>query len=105
LYEHALKEDWKDATDGKRFLTKLEETDTGKSAEINGIEFGCISELLSVSNEEFEKCKEYMSMEKELEDAGLSEGRYRIFNKYWEEFAEHPAENEEQFLEMLSDWE
>jgi len=105
LYEHALKEEWKDATDGKRFLAELAETDIGKSAEINGIEFGCISELLGVSNEEFEKCKDWITTGKELEEAGLSEGHHRIFNKYWEKFSEHPAENEKQFLEMLSDWE
>jgi hypothetical protein len=105
LYEKSSKENWKDAADGKRFLAELAKTGIAKDAEINGIEFGNVTELLNVSEDEFEKCKEYMSMEKELEEAGLSEGRYRIFNKYWEKFSEHPAENEKQFLEMLSDWE
>ncbi len=105
LYEKASKENWKDAADGKRFLAELAETEIGSRAEINGVEFGTLSELLSVSDEEFEKCKIFFSTEKELKEAGLSEGRNRIFNKYWEEFAEHPSDNEEQFLEMLSDWE
>jgi hypothetical protein len=102
LYIKALSEDWQSPEDCNRFLKEL--AGTGSSAETIGIEFGAVSDLLNVSAEEFDKCKEDLFSEEDLEKAGLSQGRYKIFNRYWESYEMHPSENEEQFLEMLDGW-
>jgi len=103
LYQQALNEEWHSPEDCNRFLNEL--ANKGISAEIVGIEFGAVSDLLNVSDEEFDKCKEDLFSEEDLEKAGLTQGRYKIFNRYWESHEEHPSENEEQFLEMLDGWE
>jgi hypothetical protein len=104
LYQKALSEKWKSAEDCNRFLKELADA-AFVSGDINPIEFGIVADLLSVTVEEFEKCKDWLTTEKELQEAGLAEGRYQIYSEFWRRFEKHPSENEEQFLEMLSDWE
>ena len=76
----------------------------GANNYIEFIEFGKISDLLSVTQEEYDKCYDSIDSTDELEEEGLTEGRYKIFTKFHEESDDRPGLDKEGFLEMLSNW-
>ena len=75
-----------------------------KFGELELIEFGKISDLVDVSQVEYDKCEEIYLFLDELENLGLTQGRYQIFHKFHAFSDSIPSKNKAVFMEMLEHW-
>ncbi len=94
-YESLLAKEW-NAQECKKFIADYKGT-----GEMEFIEFGEVSDLLNISQEQFYKCEKYHSTLDEIENNGLTEGIYKIMHKFHSISNVLPAENQEAFLKML----
>jgi hypothetical protein len=103
LYHSLQSKKW-DLLNVQDFLKKH-----GVCSQMKFIELGKVSDLLEVSDEEYEKCKESYSSLEELEKIEVSEGRYKILHAFHVaqvmEYSKAPSYNPSMFLEMLNCWE
>ena len=68
------------------------------------VQFGKVIDLITISDEDFEKCKEYYSTKDELENVNLKEGNYQIISQYIDRHKKKPKESVAEFLTFLNDW-
>jgi hypothetical protein len=101
FYQHLVQQREKEWTfeDCVRYVSSF------KPSGIELIRFGKIQDLLEVSTDTFEKCKEIYTSKDELEVVGLNEAEYQIMNKYAKRSVIPPSRNEKGFMEFLSEWE
>ena len=97
-YKSLLARNWNEV-ECKKFIDEHKGT-----GEMEFIEFGKVSDLLNILQEQFDKCEKYHSTLDELENNGLTEGVYKIMHKFHGISNVVPAENKESFLSMLGDW-
>lgn len=68
------------------------------------IEFGKLSDLIKVSQQEYDKCKNlYLTLD-ELTKVGLTQARYKIFEQFHKCSKDLPSKNSHEFLEMITNW-
>lgn len=96
-YQTILKDKWDEAR-CKKFIDEFQ------AEGVEFIEFGRVSELLSVSQEEFDLCKGTIDDINILEELGITQGRYKILNNFHYLSNERPELNENGFLSMLNNW-
>lgn len=77
---------------------------TFKHTSFELVQFGKVSDLINISDTEYEKCKEFYHTKEELEKVELSEGFYKIISGYIDQFDKKPKESKEDFLTFLSNW-
>jgi hypothetical protein len=71
------------------------------------VEFAKVSDLITISDEDFEKCKQLYLTKDELENVNLKEGIYQIISEYIKRNYKNqkkPKESKEDFLDFLSNW-
>jgi hypothetical protein len=68
------------------------------------VQFGKVSDLITISDEDFEKCKQLSRTKEELENDNLKEGCYKIISEYINRHHKKPKESEEAFLTFLNNW-
>ena len=68
------------------------------------VQFGKVSDLIAISDEDFEKCKLLYLTKQELENDNLKEGCYKIISEYINRHHKKPKESKEDFLDFLSNW-
>ena len=68
---------------------------------INYLEFGAITEILAISEEQFEVCKQELFIDPE-EAHGIPQGYYRIINRFYKIHKCAPKDNIEAFLPFIS---
>ena len=68
---------------------------------INYLEFGAINEILAVSEEQFEVCKQELFFDPE-ETYGIPQGFYRIINRFYQKYKCAPTDQLDHFLEYIS---
>jgi hypothetical protein len=71
------------------------------------VQFGKVSDLIAISDEDFDKCKDYYSTKEELENINIKEGVYQIISKYITRNYKNPKKpkvSKEAFLAFLSNW-
>ncbi len=95
LYTSLMNNKWDEAQCAKFVLDYL------GSDELELIEFGKVADLLNISDSEFEKCKDSYSTIEEIEKHGLTQGKYKILNKFYNQSKTRPSLNQTDFFEML----
>lgn len=98
-YESLSKKDW-NFNECKKFIAEYEGI-----SELELIEFGKVSDLLDISQEDFDKCNNIYSTLKEIELQGLTQATYKIMNKFHTISDAKPSINQPLFFEMLENWE
>lgn len=68
------------------------------------VEFVKVCDLITISDEDFEKCRKIYFTKVELENVNLKEGVYQIISKYIKRHAKKPKESAAEFLDYLSNW-
>lgn len=71
------------------------------------VQFGKVIDLITISDEDFEKCRKIYFTKDELENVNLKEGVYQIISKYITRNYKNPIkpkESREEFLDFLSNW-
>ena len=71
------------------------------------VQFGKVSDLIAISDEDFEKCKELYTTKDELENINIKEGVYQIISKYITRNYKNPKkpkDSKEAFLAFLNNW-
>lgn len=96
-YLDARNETWQNEDDCTHFIDRLAKSDVVSLGCTKVRIFGKVADLLQVSAEEFEKCKEFDRVELITQ----ANAKQAILNRYWEKYKRHPSENEDQFLDFL----
>ena len=71
------------------------------------VQFGKVIDLITISDEDFEKCRKIYFTKEELENVNLKEGVYQIISKYISRNYKNPIkpiDSKEEFLDFLSNW-
>jgi hypothetical protein len=68
------------------------------------VQFGKVIDLINLTTEDFEKCKEVFHTKEELKTANIEEGIYKIVSAYIDQYDKRPLESIEDFLTFLSNW-
>ena len=71
------------------------------------VQFGKVIDLITISDEDFEKCRKIYFTKEELENVNLKEGVYQIISKYITRNYKNPIkpkESREEFLDFISNW-
>jgi hypothetical protein len=71
------------------------------------VQFGKVSDLIAISDEDFDKCKELYTTKEELENINIKEGVYQIISKYITSNYKNPKkpkDSKEAFLAFLNNW-
>jgi hypothetical protein len=100
LYQYLVQQREKEWTFGDcvRYVSAF------KPSSIELIHFGKIRDLLEVSTDTFEKCKEIYTSNDELEVVGLNEAQYQILYKYSHEAKGSPKDDLAFFLDFFQTW-
>lgn len=72
-----------------------------KSKDLELLEFDSISELINISNEHYEICKQTLYIDPKVE-FGISQAKYKILHKFALRSDIKPAFNQDTFLEFIS---
>jgi hypothetical protein len=68
------------------------------------IQFGKISELIAISDSDFNKCKEIYLTKDELEKVNLNEGDYKIIHQYIKQKNKKPKDSISDFLDYINEF-
>jgi hypothetical protein len=66
------------------------------------VEFGKVIDLIAITDEDFEKCKEHYSTKEELENINLKEGCYKIISGYINKNYKKTKKPKESLAEFLA---
>ena len=68
------------------------------------VQFGKVIDLINISDENFEKCKELYLTKDQLENVALKEGSYQIISEYIRRQNKKPRDSKEEFIDFLNNW-
>jgi hypothetical protein len=121
LFDYVYFEDWDDLSDEddysalhQRLLERKNQEWTFDDCKrfvaqfpvgsIELVDFGRVSDLLSFSEDAFEKCKNIYLTTDRLEDEHLHQAEYKIMHQYSNKSSVAPGKSSTHFLEFLSNW-